>query len=293
VLNTWTAPATGTLDLATGTSTTNVPLQSLTILTGNVLQPCPRCSATGSPGNPGTGTCDRGPRTGLTCVTTNSQGLTRDCPTGGADATHPCTPGNACIDGTFVGTLSVDLSPLTTGTASKTEPNGAFCPGQDAADYEGCFNSQDCRTITENGKPAGPITNGVPANATLASVFCIPASGNLLIDGTAALPGPGATSLPGQFVVTVAETTTTSLAPSTTTTTTAPPTTTTTTAPPTTTTTTEPTTTTTEPTTTTTTSTTPTTIGPTTSTIDTTTTTSTTMPGPTTLDFALRPAGGV
>jgi hypothetical protein len=30
----------------------------------------------------------------------------------------------------------------------------------------------------------------------LGSVFCIPATGNLLIDGAADLPGPGAVTLP-------------------------------------------------------------------------------------------------
>jgi mucin-6/19 len=204
VLNTWTAPASGTIDLASGSSSTNVPLQSYVVLTGNPDQPCPKCSATGSPSSPGTGTCDRGPRTGLACTTTNSQGLTRDCPPGGADATHPCTPGQACIDGTFVGTIPVNLSPLSTATVTKTAADGAFCPDQTVKGTTGCFGSaregKACTAITENGTPAGPVLSGVFTDATLASVFCIPATGNLLIDGTAALPGPGAVSLPGTFI---------------------------------------------------------------------------------------------
>ena len=80
----------------TGASSTSVPLQSDNYLTGNLAQlPCPRCSATGTPAAPGTGTCDRGPRTGMPCTTTNSGGITRDCPTGGADAGHVCTPAAA------------------------------------------------------------------------------------------------------------------------------------------------------------------------------------------------------
>src|SRR5262245_60369765 len=66
VLNTWSAPAGGTLDLDTGDSSTNVPLKSDVYLTSNAVQACPRCLATGTPANPGTGTCDRGPRTGMT-----------------------------------------------------------------------------------------------------------------------------------------------------------------------------------------------------------------------------------
>ena len=79
-----------------------------------------------------------------------------------------------------------------------------FCAGQTAAGTTGCFGSQRvgqaCTSITENGAPAGQVMSGVFTDATLASVFCIPATGSALIDGTAALPGPGATSLPGTFI---------------------------------------------------------------------------------------------
>jgi hypothetical protein len=204
VLNTWNAAASGTLDLSTGTSSTNVPLISDTYLTGNLAQPCPKCSATGTPASPGSGTCDRGPRAGMACMTTSSTGYTRDCPTGGADGGHPCTPGGgACIDGSHVGPINVNLSPLTTGTASMTNATGNFCPGQSNASGHlfGCFGSAACQTITENGSPAGAITQGTPADATLASVFCIAATGNGLVDASADLPGPGAVSLPGQFLV--------------------------------------------------------------------------------------------
>src|SRR5262249_46143413 len=119
VLNTWSAPAGGSIDLAARTASINIPLTSATYLTGNVTQPCPVCSASGSPASPGTGTCDRGPRKGQSCVSTNSHGLTRDCLTGGSDATHPCTPGGVteCLDGTFIGPISVELSPATTSSS--------------------------------------------------------------------------------------------------------------------------------------------------------------------------------
>jgi hypothetical protein len=203
VLNTWSAPASGTLDLAAGTSSTSVPLNSDIYLTGNVGQPCPKCSATGTPSSPGMGTCDRGPRMGMACTTTSSTGYTRDCPTGGANPpTLPCTPGGGlCIDGSHVGVIAVNLTPLTTGSASATNASGLFCPGQGAGQV-GCFGSTACRTITENGAPAGAISLGVPANATLASVFCISQTGNGLVDASANLPGPGAVSLPGTFTVT-------------------------------------------------------------------------------------------
>jgi hypothetical protein len=206
VLNTWASPATGTLDLSTGTSSTNVPLTSDNYITGNLAQPCPRCSATGTPASPGTGTCDRGPNTGGPCTTTSSTGLTRDCPTGGVAAGKPCTPGGgACVDGSHVGPISVNLSPLTTGSATSTHADGLFCPGQGPAagpgHLAGCFGKTTCQSITENGSPAGVITPGSPSSATLASVFCIAGTGNGLVDASADLPGPGAVSLPGAFIV--------------------------------------------------------------------------------------------
>jgi len=200
VLNTWDRPADGTLDTATGTSTLSVPLNSDVYLTSNAVQACPRCSATGTPENPGTGTCDRGPRQGQTCVTTSSTGLTRDCPTGGADATRPCTAGGGnCIDGSHVGPIKVDLTPLTTGNVTQNAAaDGTFCAGQFGT---GCFGSAACRAITETGSPAGPVTPGTPANVTLASVFCIAKTGNGIVDGAANLPGPGAVSLPGAILI--------------------------------------------------------------------------------------------
>jgi hypothetical protein len=227
VLSTWSAPASGTLDLTSGTSSTNVALNFDVYATPtfNGAQPCPRCSATGTPSQPGTGTCDRGPRAGMACTTTSSTGLTRDCPTGGvgtpatpcpvgngtgsgnccptpATCNCPCTPGGGnCCDGAHLRVIPIDLSPLTTGTASATDPGGLFCPGQAQA---GCFSGalgESCRTITERGVAAGPIFTGVPADATLASVFCIAATGEAFMDNPFGLPGPGAVSLPGTFLV--------------------------------------------------------------------------------------------
>jgi hypothetical protein len=206
VLNTFSSPGAGTLNLSTGVASINIPLASDIYLTGNLAQPCPRCVLTGgsgtpSPTNPRPGTCDRGPNTSGLCTTTSATTLTRDCPTGGVGPGLPCNPGGGnCVDGSHVGVISVNLSPLTTGTATSTNPGGLFCPGQGAGQV-GCFGSTACRTITETGAPAGAIPTGVPTNVTLASTFCIPATGNGLVDASANLPGPGAISLPGTFTV--------------------------------------------------------------------------------------------
>jgi hypothetical protein len=222
VLNTFSAPASGTLDLSTGAASFNVALNSHVFLTGNAVQSCPRCSASGTPTSPGTGTCDRGANAGGNCTTTNSQGLTRDCPPGGSDGSGD------------LGTLPVTLSPLITGSATKSDAAGLMCSSMgQGANQVGCFGSRACRSITEVGSPAGPLTTDTPAATTLASVFCIPATRAPIINFAANLPGPGATTLSGivvlvQTATTVPGTTTTSTTAAPTTTSTAGPTTTTT-----------------------------------------------------------------
>jgi hypothetical protein len=97
-----------------------------------------------------------------------------------------------------VGNLKVDLSPLGTGVSTKADASGLFCPSQATA---GCFGQATCRSLTENGSPAGPLSIGTPKAVTLASTFCVPKTNNILIDLVANLPGPGATALPGQYLI--------------------------------------------------------------------------------------------
>jgi hypothetical protein len=227
VANSFASNASGSVNTATGAMSANVPLSSHVWITGNSAQPCPRCSAIGSPSTPANGTCDRGARAGLACMTTNSNGLSLDCMPGGADGSSD------------LGSISVDLSPLLTGTAGDSDPTGVFCPGQAVGTNEGCFGSTACRAFSQNGTPAGALVLEQAQPIVLASAFCIPATGNLLIDGGASLPGPGAASLAGTVTLrevgattsttTTTGPTTTSTAPASTTTSTPPPTTTTTT----------------------------------------------------------------
>src|SRR5262249_50710223 len=128
VINTWSAPASGTVDTATGDSSTSVPLSSHVFLTGNSTAPCPRCVS---------GMCERGPNVGAACTTNNSFGTTKQCGS----------------DGTDLGNIAVDLTPLITGTAAKTAADGEFCPGQatptnpSGNDKKGCFGSDTCTHI--------------------------------------------------------------------------------------------------------------------------------------------------
>lgn len=238
VVNLFAAPASGNIDISTGsTSNLSVNLASHTFLTGTpgsiYTAPdtvCPVCASggvgvNGTPATPATGTCNGGARSGQACTSTNSVGLTRDCPPGGVAEGTDCTPGNPCSDGAVnLGALAVDLTPLTTGVANKTANDSLFCPGQEPGDTgsAGCFGRldnvnttpfSDCSTITETGSPAGEaLEPGVPKAATLATVFCIPKAcppdaepGAIcgIVDLSANLPGPGATSLPGTLTYNV------------------------------------------------------------------------------------------
>lgn len=53
----------------------------------------------------------------------------------------------------------------------------------------------------ETGSPSGPVIIGTPATVRLVSVFCIAATLNGLVNFSADLPGPGAVTLPGTFMV--------------------------------------------------------------------------------------------
>jgi hypothetical protein len=167
----------GRLDATTGESTITLPLVSTVYVTGDIdttrpgIQPCPQCIA---------GRCTTGPNAGGTCTTPTSLGTTHDCP----------------APGTSLAPFGVDLSPLGTGRVTSSHATGVFCgPTQKAA---GAFGKGTARYIEENGMPAGDGTDGALHAAVQASVFCIPASGNPLVDTVANLPGPGAVTLAGQ-----------------------------------------------------------------------------------------------
>jgi uncharacterized membrane protein len=171
VLNSFSAPAAGSLDTSTGAFSGAVPLSSAVTVTGNVAEPCPPCS-----GTPGAGVCNAAAANpGAACTGLNAAG-----------DSYECQP-----NGTALAPFGVNLSPLSTGTESATGPS--FCPSQATP---GCFSQGTCDYYEERGVPAGPLTPGAKS-ITLASAFCIPLAGNVLIDGAADLPGPGAISLPG------------------------------------------------------------------------------------------------
>jgi len=109
-----------------------------------------------------------------------------------------------------------DVNNLGTGCFSG-DPNPA-CPNP-ASSVIACANNAGCNanypdcvqrsagafgpagggahTITENGSPAGNMTDGAAHASTLASIFCIQPTFNATVDAAGDLPGPGAVTLQG------------------------------------------------------------------------------------------------
>jgi len=178
VLNSFSAPASGTITTPGGSFAGGVPLSSAVTVTGNNANPCPSCVA---------GACD---------ATASNPGASCTAINGAGDA-YECLPA-----GVALAPFGVNLTPIGSGTATDSDPAGNFCPGQDATapGASGCFGDPTCDYIEARGADAAGITDGGAAvSGRLASVFCIPATGNGLIDGAADLPGPGEVTLPGTF----------------------------------------------------------------------------------------------
>jgi hypothetical protein len=182
VINTiGTAPG-GSIIPNTGAARLNLPLRSHTFIRPNIeTTPCPVCVS---------GTCSYGPRQGMPCTGVGTTGVTIECP--------PPPDGGA-----YLPEFNVSLSPLSTGMSQETAADGIFCPNQHTLSAFGLEESAFQPTplkvveIDEQGAVAGNICDNLQHDAILASVFCIPASGSVLIDGAADFPGPGAFSIPG------------------------------------------------------------------------------------------------
>ena len=73
-----------------------------------------------------------------------------------------------------------------------------FCPSQHTRGAFGTFAGKGASVeIRQTGVAAGDLSAGTAKPVVLGSVFCIPATTNILIDSAADLAGPGSVSLPG------------------------------------------------------------------------------------------------
>jgi hypothetical protein len=173
IVNAIASDVTGSANLVTRKTTLSANLSARVYLTSRPASPCPQCLNQ---------VCTAGQRAGLAC----SGGV------GSTNTTIECPP----LDLQYQGRLAVSLSPVTTATTRLRDANGLFCPGQATA---GAFGGA-AATIRETGSPLVSQIPDVFAT-TLAGVFCVPATGNSLIDALADLPGPGAVSIPGTAAV--------------------------------------------------------------------------------------------
>ena len=173
IMNVYASDACGVADLTAMTTTLAVSLTSRLYLTSDVVSPCPVCDS---------GTCSGGERAGLGCSGIGTRNTTLDCPP---------------LSNQYLGALPVNLAPTTSGTATLTAPNGAFCPSQTKA---GAFGLPAARLIKETGQALTPAGIGTFSTA-LAGTICIPSSGSSLVDGAVGLPAPGALSIRGTATI--------------------------------------------------------------------------------------------
>jgi hypothetical protein len=230
-------PATGTLDLASG----SVSLGTNTSTTVNLLTTtsfanhgCPRCRATTStgsaevfatgPNTPGAGVCDTdSSNSGASCLVFepagSGQGLSSDC--------IPVAVSSAVI--------AITTTSATAG-GSVSDPSGHFCPGQggnadctgsgapiacctgsgtgSCGNFDGCFGSgkfvdtpATCTGIAVTGSKAGFLVAGDPGSlGAYGAVGCIPPVPPGGLGGTvntgAGLPGPVVSSSKATLTVT-------------------------------------------------------------------------------------------
>jgi hypothetical protein len=177
ILNVVHTTASGTANTTTGASSISLPLASRVYISGNTASPCPKCLSGSCDPTWKTVTATTSPDTGNACTAVGTKMTSNDC--------RPALTG-------FQAPLAVNLTPLTTGTTSETDSGGSFCPGQLNA---GAFGKGTARCIAEKGQLAGDLSDQMPHNAHLVSVFCLAATGNGTVDGVSDLPGPGAFSL--------------------------------------------------------------------------------------------------
>jgi hypothetical protein len=182
VQTTYRADPSGVADTIRGELSLSLPLSLRIHLTGTHFgqeQPCPACVD---------GTCDGGPNEGMACTGVGEAGSTHDCPPFAWQYLGQIDP--------TPGVLTTEGSMLP--TDGSVAADGVLCPGQVVP---GAFSDRDvCRIIAYGDVALGGFS-GTPASITLGSAFCVPKTGNILLDGATSLPGPGLISLPGDVTL--------------------------------------------------------------------------------------------
>ena len=168
-ITTFLTPLCGTADLSSKQSMLSTALSARLYLTSDPAFPCARCVD---------GACSGGKNIGKPCTGVGSKQTTIDCPP---------------EDKQFIGTVTVVLPIITTGTSGLTADDmGQFCPDQTSP---GAFGNAGARQVIEMGVPLGG--SGDLQAQTLAATFCVAATGNAILDGLGHFPAVGALSAPG------------------------------------------------------------------------------------------------
>jgi len=160
---------TGTADLDAGTAAVIEHHASRLYLTSDPVSPCPRCE---------NGACTAGKNAGDPCM-----------PLGSKLTTIDCLP----KDEQFLAALQPHEL-FTTAPSELADVGSGFCSGQPKS---GAFGVANALRITASGSAVGGWSDLQPHPVMLASVFCIPPSGNALVDTIGGLPAPGVVSAAG------------------------------------------------------------------------------------------------
>ena len=119
---------------------------------------------------------------------------------------------DVCKGGTNDGKACFSITDCPGGTQCRSGALNNMCSGG-ANIGKGCIVAADCpaatcvhagtlaQLIRETGTPAGALVVGTPASIKLGSVFCVPATSSAAVNGTANLPGPGATTVVGTITL--------------------------------------------------------------------------------------------
>lgn len=160
----------GDVDLVGFATNVNSALSARVFLTGDAASPCPRCMS---------GKCTAGPNAGNGCQPVGTLATSLDCPPDPAS---------------FVGTITVVITPLSTEPQATSASSGLFCPGQN---HPGAFGVPAVRRIATSGRRLSLLDPSL----ALAAPFCVPTTHGGAIDVISDLPGPGAVSISGQLDV--------------------------------------------------------------------------------------------
>lgn len=161
-VNTMLSDMCGSMNVLTFEVNFSLAIQARTYV-GPANEPCPLCVDN---------VCSAGKNAGLACEPLGNYGTSPDCPP---------------LDNKFIAAIDVVIPALTTGTTTMLpDGGGLFCDGQVEP---GLFGLTTARSLTQTG--TGVSQGGLSGETTAVATFCIPETGNALIDIVGGFPTAG------------------------------------------------------------------------------------------------------